>query len=315
MQSHDKLSVCVAIPTYNREQVLIDTIQQVLKQEPLADEILVIDQTEEHKSGIEAYLSNADQEETIRWIKHSPANLNGARNRAVQETSCDILILIDDDVELVSGFIEKHARNYLDLSIVAVAGRTIQANGNTPAATSTPWVRPFGYEPFALDGTKRIEGVASFIGANLSVRVTSIREIGGFDENYHGPLYNESDAALRLCERGGVIVFDPEAEVYHKQYNDGGVREKQKKHPEYWMSFSTVYFHMKHFFPGWYFWKQVIFIQFRRRALRKEIVFRPWRIPWALLCYMYSFCLAIFLLTRGKPMLPNIGNNQEDAIK
>ena len=37
--NENKLTVSVAIPTYNREQVLIDTIEQVLAQNPPADEV------------------------------------------------------------------------------------------------------------------------------------------------------------------------------------------------------------------------------------------------------------------------------------
>ncbi|OPX35240.1 MAG: hypothetical protein B1H11_09435 [Desulfobacteraceae bacterium 4484_190.1] len=303
MKLHEHLStltVCLAIPTYNRERILINTLEQVLAQDPPADEILVIDQTVEHESETEEYLAKAHDTGRIRWIKHSPPNLNGARNRALWETICDIIIFIDDDVDLAPSFVAKHVQNYTDLSVVAVAGRTIQANGNMPANKSTPWVKPLGFEPFALNETKRIKGVANFIGANHSVRIDAIRNIGGYDENYHAPLYDESDAALELCKRGGIIVFDPEAEVYHKQAHEGGVRETQShKQPEYYMSFSSLYFHMKHFFPRWYFWEQALFVQLRRRALRKEVVFRPWRIPWAILSYAYSFLLAAKYCLKG----------------
>jgi len=289
MDSPYHISVSVAVPTFNREAVLIETLEQVLAQDPPADEVLVVDQTPEHEPETEAYLHARHEEGKLRWIRHSPPNLNAARNRAVWETACEVLILIDDDVDLVPGFIEKHARNYDDPTILAVAGRTIQANGNTPAAKATPWVRPLGFEPFALDGTERLQRVASFIGANHSVRVSAIRAVGGYDPHYVGPLYNESDAALELSKLPGRVVFDPEAKVDHKQMPGGGVRKaSSQSHPEYWMSFSTVYFHMKHFFPGWYFWKQVFFVQFRRRVFYKRALTRPWRMPWSVLSYGYS---------------------------
>ena len=137
------LTVALAIPTYNRERVLVDTLKQVLAQDPPADEILVIDQTVEHEHETEEYLTKADDTGRIKWIKHSPPNLNGARNRALWETICDILIFIDDDVELVPSFIEKHIRNYTDNVVVAVAGRTIQARGNIPEEKATPWGKTF----------------------------------------------------------------------------------------------------------------------------------------------------------------------------
>jgi len=295
-----KLTVAVAIPTCNRERILINTLEQVLAQNPPADEILVIDQTVEHESETEEYLAKAHDTGRIRWIKHSPPNLNGARNRALWETICDILIFIDDDVELVPSFIKKHVKNYKDNTVIAVAGRTIQACGNIPEKKATPWVTPLGYKPFALNGTRRLEGVANFIGANHSVRVVSARALGGYDENYIGPMYNESDMALELCKQGGKIVFDPEAEVYHLMTSEGGTRRK-KGTPEYMMSYSAIYFHLKHFFPKWYFWKNILFLQFRRRVFYKKNLKRPWRLPWAILSYGYSLLLAVKLCIRTFP--------------
>ena len=294
-----KHTVCVAIPTYLREQVLVDTIRQVLDQDPAADEVLVIDQTPQHDAETEEYLARAEQDGLIRWIRHAPPNLNGARNRALKETNCDLLILIDDDVELAPFFIEKHLRNYDDQKVVAVCGRVIQAKGNVSAEGQHPWLSQFPCKQYCGWGTERVEGIAGFWGGNHSLRVEVARQFGGFDENFFGPLYNESDLALRLWKAGRLIVYDPEAELLHLGASIGGVRNRNKRVPEYWMSFSTVYFHLKHFFPKWYCWKNILFLQFRKRALRRDNVFHPWRLPWALISYVYSFSLAVRICAKG----------------
>ena len=295
------ITVCVGIPTYNRERVLVETIEQVLAQDPPADEVLVVDQTETHGPETEAYLARADEAARIRWIKHWPPNLNGARNRAIAETKCDVLILIDDDVKLVPSFIEKHVRNFDDLEVVAVCGRVLQGRaGNVPPDRAQPWLRQFDCNPCCGWGTERVERVAAFWGGNHALRVSVVRDFGGFDENFFGPLYNESDLALRLWRAGKLIVFDPEAELLHFGFPTGGFRKANKTIPEYWRSFSTWYFHMKHFFPRWYFWQQVFCVQFRRRVLRKDNVFRPWRLPWAVASYAYSFLLAAWYCIRGQ---------------
>lgn len=293
------LTVCVAIPTYNREQVLLDTINYVLRQRQRPDEILVIDQTPHHEPETAAFLQTAHNEQTIRWIKQSPPNLNRARNRALWETRCDIIIYIDDDIEPVDGFIAHHLSNYRDPDVVAVAGRTIQARGNTSNENMCPWLRPLKAHHFVLDGQERVEGVAAFIGANHSVRTETLRQIGGYDENYVGPLFDESDVALTLWKHGRKIVFDPRAEVFHLQSPSGGTRLRKKRRqslPEYQMSFTRIYFHWKHFFPTTYFWKQILFVQFRRSVLRRDNILHPWRLPWALLSYGYSLVRACSLL-------------------
>ncbi|MBI2478234.1 MAG: glycosyltransferase [Planctomycetia bacterium] len=48
MNEQSRKSIAVGIPTYCRGEVLLDTLRQVLQQSPLADEIIVVDQTPEH---------------------------------------------------------------------------------------------------------------------------------------------------------------------------------------------------------------------------------------------------------------------------
>src|SRR5207248_2449567 len=50
------LRLAVVIATYGREQVLVDTIRQVLCQEPPPDEILIVDQTREHHPATTGFL-------------------------------------------------------------------------------------------------------------------------------------------------------------------------------------------------------------------------------------------------------------------
>ena len=288
------LTVCVAIPTYSRESVLVDTVSQVLDQQPAPDEVLVIDQSAGHEESTANYFEQREREGRLTRICLDRPNLNCARNAALFSTRCDIVVFIDDDVRLSPGFIEHHRRNYAAADVVAVAGRTIQARGCPPMGSVMPWTVPLGYPCFALDSQDRAESVAAFIGANHSVRTKAARAIGGYDENYFGPLYNENDLAIRLCREGGRIVFDPDAEVLHYQMSVGGVRGNgSDRQPEYWMSYSSVYFHLKHFFPTWYFWKQVGVIEFRRRVLHRENIVHPWRLPHAIVCYGYAAGLAI----------------------
>lgn len=297
------LSVCVAIPTYNRERVLIDTLEQVFAQNPPADEVLVIDQTQEHEPETEKYLADVDKSKRIRWIRQQPPNLPSARNRALAETQCDILIYIDDDVEMSTDFIGKHKNNYYDPKMDAVAGRIIQPRPSV--STKKMWPRIMDYRFFPLDSTERVEGIANFGGGNHSVRVSTLKGIGGYDTNYIGWAFREdSDAAIRLWKAGGWIVFDPDAKVTHLAISTGGCRLKNKNKPlpEWQISFPATYFALCHLFPHRWFWYDVLIGNVRRYILRKDNIYSPWRLPWAVLSYGYSFLLVVFIhaFKRGK---------------
>jgi GT2 family glycosyltransferase len=134
----------------------------------------------------------------------------------------------------VPGFVGFHRDNYTESAVVAVAGRTLQAQGWAFPHRATPWPRRLDYLYFRLDGTERVEGIANFVGANHSVRRSAIKEVGGYDESYVGWAYREdADAALRLWRAGGKIVFDPLACLTHLQTQAGGCRvDRNVKRPE-----------------------------------------------------------------------------------
>jgi GT2 family glycosyltransferase len=230
------LRVAVAIPTYNRDEVLVDTLRGVLAQEPRADETLVVDQSERHKPEVQAELDRLQAAGEIRYLRQSPPSLTAARNRALRETDCDVVIFIDDDVKLAPDFVAAHRRNYeADAALVAVAGRVVQA---VAQAVEQAVARPDGRRPsrggqafdlfrFPLDGDERREGVANFRGCNHSVKVAEVLAWGGYDELFRGvAMREESDLALRIYRRGGKIVFDPAASLFHLAAPSGGCRRR-----------------------------------------------------------------------------------------
>jgi GT2 family glycosyltransferase len=303
---HSNTTVCVAIPTYNREQVLIDTLEQVRAQDPPADEIVVVDQTLEHERETDEYLTRADKEGRIRWVKQQPPSLPGARNRVLRETQCEVVIFIDDDVKLSQGFIGHHLRNFSDPDVDAVAGRIIQPKGYRYPNGRRSWPHLLDYLYFHLNGTERVEGIASFGGGNHAVRMSVLKAIGGYDENYIGWAYREdSDAAIRIWKSGGLIVFDPQAELTHLATPGGGCRIKSQgsRTPEWQVSFPASYFACRHLYPTKEFWKRVFIKDFRKYALRYDTVFWPWRLPVAVASYVYAICRAA-LLTSGPVRSP-----------
>jgi len=220
--------VAVAIPTYNREELLINTLKEVLAQNPPADEVLVIDQSEEHSPVVQSQLDTWHKEARIRYLYHSPPNLPSARNRALRETSCDVVTFVDDDVNLSPGFVEAHRKNYANNpNVVAVAGRVVQRLGWPHVKRPAQWPRVLDYRYFRLDGETRIEGIARFTGCNHSVRVDYVQKLGGYDEAFRGvAMSEETDLSLRIYSAGGLIVFDPIAFLFHIAAPSGGCRRK-----------------------------------------------------------------------------------------
>ncbi len=282
------VSVSVAIPTFRREAVLVRTVRQVLAQEPPADEVLVIDQTDRHELPTEAFLDEGNTAGRIRWIRHQLPNLPAARNRALREASSEVVLFIDDDVDLPKDLVARHAVNYSDPAVIAVCGRVVQARRPWLIASRTAWPRRLDPLYFRPDGRERLIGIAALQGGNHSVRRERVIARGGYDENYIGwGFREESDLALRLWRAGDLIVFDPEAWLTHLQEPGGGCRYEGEERPlpDWMIAFPGAYFAMRHLFPTREFWKEILVSNFLRSVARMPNARRPWRLPFAVASY------------------------------
>ena len=301
-------TVCLAIPTYNRESVLLDSLRSTLRLRPKPHEILVIDQTSDHEKETIAFLKAAQRKGLLRWFRQFPPSLTEARNRALAETRCDIVIFIDDDVQLPKDFVAKHLRHYAEEDVQAVAGGVRQEKKPVyPPGPPGGWPRLFDYKYFSVYDQRRNEAVATFMGCNHSARVARLLELGGYDTRYRGSAFREdTDMAVRIWKSGGRIVFDPEARLVHLAAPSGGCRipAQSQSNPEWRVAFNRHYFAFRHLFPRWEFWKLLLFRDFRETVLRKANVLKPWRIPWALLSYIYSV---------GKALREALARRREDS--
>lgn len=289
----DHLKICVAIPTYNREKVLLETLEQVLALDPPADEIIIVDQTEKHLEETEKYLSEKHNLNLIKWIRLSTANLPAARNRAVNESLSDIIIFIDDDIFIPSDFI-LHFRNiFSDNNINCVLGNVIQ-----PKNSNEIFSREFVFNNLNIidEAILKTGDKVDFLrGGNFGIRKNTYIRAGGFDENFIGSAnYEENDFAKRLLSKGEKIIFCKEAKIFHRKVDDGGCRALDKrKEYEFTLPF-LIYFiryNKNRDLNPYYI--------LRSGPLRKKNVIKIWRQPYAWFSFIYSIIIAIKRVKSG----------------
>ncbi len=288
-------SISLVIPTYRRGAYLVDTVRQALAQEPPADEILVVDQTLEHASEVEAFLGTEAGAGRIRHLRQQPPGVQKARNRGLLEARCEVVLFLDDDVVLPPGFIAAHRRNYDDPAVAAVAGRVVSPL--TPAdAAQRPLHRPGGARfdclHFRLDGAQRVEGVANWLQGNASARRAVLLGIGGHDETYVGYGWEDVDTAVRLWQAGRRIVYDPQAWLEHLMAASGGQGLRSEKLDLSRIYFGAHYSFWRHLFPHWRYAIQMLLL-FRRQVLPRSRLKRPWNIPRATLAFFSSWLSAV----------------------
>ena len=316
MSIHDRLPVTVAIPTYGREQVLLDTIEMFLHQVPRAAEILVVDQTPSHMRETDKRLGDWRRNGQIHWLRLPKPSQPAALNVALRHSRQPYVLFLDDDIRIDQGFVKAHYEAFDSETIWAVAGQVLQpseeADGQyVHSATSGP----FADCDFLFRSGKKVF-IQNGMSGNLCVRRERALEIGGFDENFTPPVAYRFDNEFckRLCRAGGKIVFEPKARIYHLRAQRGGTRSNSNHltsmSPEhgvgdYYFAFRCA--------RGWRRWRYIL-----RRPLR-EVLTRfhlnhPWYIPVKLLGEARAFCWACRLAMQGPSLLSplrRLGSSRE----
>lgn len=278
-------SVSIVIATYGREEVLVETLKALLAIEAPADEILVVDETEQHELTTVDFLEKANLAGRIRWLKHSsPSGQVAKLNRGLAEAKSEIVLFLDDDVIPSKQLVRAHRQVYDQYPEAwAVVGQVIQpgevAGGsvNLPDHSKSLLRRDLDFR-FNSNESAWVENV---ITCNLSVRRDRALALNGFDVNFAPPVAfrAETDFAKRIVAAGGRIRFEPNASLKHLRANRGGTRSVG----QHLASGSPVhgvgdyYFALKHG-KGW---DRIRYIARRpfREVYTKFHLRQPWWIP------------------------------------
>lgn len=281
--------ISIVIPTYCRDQVLLDTIGHLLRLQPRAAEIVVVDQTPKHAPETELRLQQLGGDGSIRWLHLSRPSIPGAMNQGLLRAREEIVLFVDDDivpdVRLAAAHLVAHAERGVEL----VAGRVLQ-----------PWDAPTGSAKGPGFASTRRGPVCEFIGCNFSVKRTLALELGGFDENFvHAAYRFEADFAARLLAMRGRILFEPTASIHHLKAPAGGTRA-------YGDYLRTV--RPSHAVGEYYYvLRHCRSLERLRRLSQRPIAAvrtrhhlrRPWWIPVTLAAELLGFCWGLGLALRG----------------
>ena len=296
-----ELPVTVAIPTYNREAVLVDTIRDFLRQERRAAEILVVDQTLAHDADTEAQLSRWNADRSIRWLRLTEPSQPAALNHALREATQPFVLFVDDDIAIGPRFVEAHVKPFDDVAVWAVVGQVLQ-----PGESENPtWKRRVSNSRFADLDFNFASGEATFVqngmSGNLTVRRDRALAVGAFDENFLPPVSYRFDTEFckRIVRAGGLIRFEPGARIHHLRAPRGGTRSIGS----HLTSASAVhgvgdyYFALRQGFCAGTM-KYIAMRPFREVRTRFHLR-HPWWIPVKLFGELRAFLLAVRLLRRG----------------
>lgn len=306
-----QLAVTVVVPTFGREQVLVDTLQSLLACDPIPAEIIVVDQTPRHEDQTEQFLQKLGDAGRLRWLRLDKPSIPTAMNVGLRAAQSAIVLFVDDDIQPAGDLLAAHADAHAEFPDTwAVVGQVLQP-GESPAGRGL-WAPSHGILAdldFPFWSNERAS-VVNVMAGNLSVKRDKALLAGAFDENFEGVAYRfETEFARRVIRRGGQILFEPAASLRHLRASRGGTRVlgNHLTSASPLCGMGDYYFAMQ---SGWNF---ATIRYMLRRPLREVAtqfhLWHPWYIPVKLFGEFRSFWTGLSRWYRG-PRLQ--GNSPDD---
>lgn len=212
-----KISVC--IPSI-RSSTLHQAVESIIRQTWTNWELIIVGQGEDASlKFLGAELTKRDPR--IIYIHLDRKGLSIARNAGIAVATGDVVAFTDDDCEAKEDWLETIAHCLLtEPDVDVISGSLLR-----PAKKS---ISPFATCPKCFIGESLYNPVADnytpsnswdMVGANVAIRIETLKEIGEFDENLGAgtfyPAGEDTDYKLRLEAAGIKMRSTPRSEVVH----------------------------------------------------------------------------------------------------
>jgi GT2 family glycosyltransferase len=212
----DRPRVSVIVPTRQRMASLQRALDSLAAQQTeVAYEVVVA--VDGSTDGTVEMLESFDGPPDLSWAMSPKRGRAAACNAALAAARGEVLIVLDDDMQVVPDFVERHCRHHPAGSRVCVLG-AVPVELDASSTRAAGYVkRKFDEHLARLGDPGHLNLPRSFYTGNASLRAEVLREVGGFDESF-GVYGNEDvELALRLRAAGVTLAYDPEA-VARQEY-------------------------------------------------------------------------------------------------
>ena len=240
--------VSLIIPTYNRQEIVFQTLQYIKQQSISGFEVVLVDQTESIDGNLKYFKSRIFK---YKYLRITEPGLPNARNVGAENAKGDILIFIDDDSIPENDLIQCYMNlfNGDGKDKLCIGGRIIEKNTTMFKEKDSivgGWITWYGktLKNFDTDTSGKCEWAA---GGNFGLTKNLFNETGGFDSNFLGTaIMEDGDFGYAIQKFGGEVYYYPEPVIEHLRIQTGGLRQKAPAKGMFYRAHNSVYFFRKY---------------------------------------------------------------------
>lgn len=192
--------ISVVIPTYNRENLIINSIESVLNQTFSDFEIIIID--DDSTDNTREKINNIN-DKRIRYIKHEQnMGPSAARNTGIKNASGDYIAFLDSDDTWLIDKLEKQINAFKspDKSI-AVVHCGVQYIDYKTQKPLTQWIIRENVNKNIFNNFGAAPGTPTML-----IKKEALLDVGFFDERI--PAHEETDLSIRLAQKYKYKLVD-----------------------------------------------------------------------------------------------------------
>ena len=217
--------VSVIVPAFNAGQTLEPCLAALCAQSfpQQGYEIIVVDDGSRDNTA-----AIVERFPAVRLIRGNHRGAAAARNRGVREARGELLLFTDADCEPISQWIETLCAAFADPRVVGAKG-TYRTRQRSLVAR---FVQLEYEEKYArMRRAKTIDFIDTYSAA---YRRDVFLANNGFDESFPTASAEDQEFSFRLAEQGHVMVFIPNAVVYHRHVATLAAYARRKFRFGYW---------------------------------------------------------------------------------
>jgi GT2 family glycosyltransferase len=232
--------VSIIIPTRDRYDLLKQCTDSIFSKTAYRRfEILIVDNQTTDAAALEL-LETLRRDSQARVIRYdAPFNYSAINNHAVREASGDIVVLLNNDIEVISptwledlvglacrkGTGAAGGMLYYPDDTIQHAGVILGMGGVAGHAYLNSPRGSLGY----FSRAALPQNLSAVTAACLAIRKRVYLEVGGMNEKELAVAFNDVDFCLRVQEAGYRNVWTPMVEMYHHESASRGVDDTAEK--------------------------------------------------------------------------------------